>query len=149
MVAAETSLSGRYDDDNIFARIIRGEVEVARLIEDDQVLAFMDAFPQSPGHVLVIPRASASRNLLDIDGSELAPLVLAVQRVARAVAKSLLPDGISILQFNGAAGGQTVFHLHFHVIPRWAGGDLKPHAQGARADLDELRHLASRIAAAL
>jgi histidine triad (HIT) family protein len=140
------SLSGTYDRNNIFAGVLRGEVDVARVFEDDDVLAFMDAFPQSKGHVLAIPKGSASRNLLDIDSEKLSVLIVAVQRLAKAVAKAFQPDGISVLQFNGAAGGQTVFHLHFHIIPRWHVEDLQPHAHGVRADMLELRRLATRIA---
>jgi histidine triad (HIT) family protein len=143
------SLLGLYDPDNVFARILRGEEPVTRVFEDDHVLGFMDAFPQSPGHILVIPKASTPRNLLEIDASELGLLIVAVQRLARAVKKALAPDGISVLQFNGAAGGQTVFHLHFHIIPRWEQKTLMPHAQGARASDHDLRSLADRISAAL
>ena len=142
------SLAGTYDSGNIFARILTGEAEVATIWDDDQVLAFMDGFPQSSGHALVIPKAAA-RNLIDIKTEDLLPLITAVQRLTRAIARALEPDGISVLQFNGAVGGQTVFHLHFHVIPRWQEHAMRPHAQGIRADSSELRSLAKRIAAEL
>lgn len=112
------SLHGPYDPDNIFARILRGDMPNVTVWEDDDVLAFMDVFPQSEGHVLVISKTAQARTLLDIAPEALARVTAAVQRIARAVDKALAPDGISVMQFNGAAGGQTVFHLHFHVIPR-------------------------------
>src|SRR5690606_21563109 len=111
------SLTGAYDPDNIFARILRGDMPAVKVWEDDRVLAFMDVFPQSEGHVLVVSRTSTARNLLEIEPEDLAALTAAVQRTARAVVEALRPDGFSIMQFNGEAGGQTVFHLHFHVIP--------------------------------
>ena len=143
------SLTGDYDAGNIFARILRGEADFVKVLEDDFVLGFMDAFPQSPGHVLVISKASESRNLLDIDSQELRRLIVAVQRLTRAVAKAFKPDGISVLQFNGAAGGQTIFHLHFHIIPRWEDTPLRPHFDRVRAEMSELQRLADCIVAAL
>ena len=143
------SLSGKYDDENVFARILRGSAEVVKVYEDAQTLAFMDAFPQATGHVLVIPKEERCRNILDISGNGLVHLISTVQRVAQAVSAALAPDGVSILQFNGAAGGQTVYHLHFHVIPRWAGEELAPHAQGVGAERSELEAVAERISAAM
>jgi histidine triad (HIT) family protein len=143
------SLTGAYDPTNIFAKIIAGDIPAVKVWEDDQVLAFMDVFPQSEGHVLVISKASQARNLLEVEPEILATLTAAVQRTARAVVKALDPEGFSIMQFNGEAGGQTVFHLHFHIIPRWADRQLKGHAQGAMADAETLKVLAARIAAAL
>lgn len=143
------SLRGAYDPDNIFAKILRDEIPSVRVWEDDDILAFMDVFPQSEGHVLVVPKRSTARNLLEIEPGALARLMAAVQRTARAVERALRPDGLSIMQFNGAAGGQTVFHLHFHVIPRWEGRVLKGHGQAPMADIGALRALADRIAAAL
>ena len=99
------SLLGEYNHKNVFARILRNGADVVRVMEDQHVIGFMDAFPQSPGHVLVIPKALTPRNLLDISSEELGLLILAVQRLTRAVAKALKPGGISVLQFNGAAGG--------------------------------------------
>lgn len=143
------SLHGDYDPDNIFARILRGDAPCVKVWEDEDVLAFMDVFPQSEGHVLVIPKQTQARNLLEIEPEALARLTAAVQRTARAVDKALSPDGISILQFNGEAGGQTVFHLHFHVVPRWADRELKGHGHAPMADAAVLQGLAEGIAAAL
>ncbi len=140
------SLDGTYDEDNIFARILRGEMASARVFEDDHVFAFMDAFPQSRGHTLVIPKHSRARNLLEEEPRILGPLMLGVQRVARAVRAALEPDGLVITQFNGAPAGQTVFHLHVHIIPRWDGAPLGRHG-GGMADAAELRALAAQIAA--
>ena len=143
------SLHGDYDPDNIFARILRGDLPAVKVWEDDHVLAFMDVFPQSEGHVLVVPKTSRARNLLEIEPVALARLAAAVQRTTRAVERALRPEGISIMQFNGAAGGQTVFHLHFHVIPRWSDRPLKGHGHAPMADMTTLRALADRIAAEL
>lgn len=143
------SLHGPYDSDNIFARILRGEIPSVKVWEDDQVLVFMDAFPQSTGHTLVISKVSQARNLLEVEPEVLARLMAATQRTARAVEKALSPEGFSLMQFNGEAGGQTVFHLHFHIIPRWSGTALKGHGQGGMADPAELKALAGQIAAAL
>lgn len=143
------SLDAPYDPENIFAKILRGEIPSVRVWEDEHVLAFMDVFPQSEGHVLVISKTSTARTLLEIEADTLAHLTAAVQRTARAVEKALRPDGFQIMQFNGAAGGQTVFHLHFHIIPRWANRPVKAHAQGGMADAAVLRGLADRIAAEL
>lgn len=143
------SLHGAYDPDNIFAKILRGDIPSVTVWQDDHVLAFMDVFPQSEGHVLVIDKASSARNLLEIEPEALSRLALAVQRTARAVEKALKPEGVSILQFNGEAGGQTVFHLHFHVVPRWSGRELKGHGHAPMADTAALKALAERIAAQL
>jgi histidine triad (HIT) family protein len=141
------SLDGTYDAGNIFAKILRGEAPAARVFEDDHVLAFMDVFPQSRGHTLVIPKHSVARNIMDEDPAVLAPLILGVQRVTRAVRAALNPDGIVVTQFNGAPAGQTIYHLHFHIIPRWEGVALKGHGVGGMADPTELRALAEQIAA--
>jgi histidine triad (HIT) family protein len=141
------SLDGAYDDNNIFAKILRGEAPSARVFEDDHVLAFMDVFPQSRGHTLVIAKQSQARNLLDAEPETLERLILGVQRVTRAVRAALKPDGIVVTQFNGAPAGQTIFHLHFHIIPRWIDAPLRPHGQGGMADAAELAELAGRIAA--
>lgn len=143
------SLVGAYDPENVFAKILRGEIPSVKVFEDDRVLAFMDVFPQSEGHVLVISKVSRARNLLEVEAEVLSELAAATQRVARAVPEALGCDGVSIMQFNGAAGGQTVFHLHFHVIPRWAGRSLKGHGEGGMADVEQLTAAAARIAAAL
>lgn len=136
-----------YDPANIFARILAGELPCHRVHEDSEVLVMMDIFPQSRGHVLVIPKAP-SRNLIDADPATLAALLPHVQKVARAVAAALNPDGIRIMQFNEAPAGQSVFHLHMHVIPVFEGEALKPH-NGTRADDAELASLAQAISARL
>jgi histidine triad (HIT) family protein len=115
-----------YDPNNIFARILRGEIPSTRVYEDDAVVAFMDVMPQAPGHTLVVPKAP-SRNLLDADPATFATLMPVVQKVARAVKAGMGADGVTVMQFNEGPAGQTVFHLHFHVIPRHDGVGLKPH----------------------
>ena len=140
------SLTGAYDPDNIFAKILRGEIPNVTVWQDEDVLAFMDVFPQAPGHVLVIHKRSTARTLLDIDPADLATLAAAVQKTACAVEAALKPDGLTIMQFNGEAGGQTVFHLHFHVIPRHEGASLARHG-GGMGDMEELKALAAKIAA--
>lgn len=140
------SLDGTYDAGNIFAKILRGEAPAVKVYEDDHVLAFMDVFPQARGHTLVIPKQSTARNLLEEAPEVLGPLAAGVQRVARAVRAALKPDGLMISQFNGTAAGQTVFHLHVHIIPRWEGVALGRHG-GGMADMDELTALAAQIAA--
>ncbi len=146
--AGTMSLDGVYDSDNIFARIVRGEIPAVRIAEDQDTLAFMDAFPQSSGHCLVIHRTSRARNLLDVEPEALIAIMSTVQRVARAVKLALAPDGIVVTQFNGAPSGQTVFHLHVHIIPRWTGVALGRHGEGM-ADPKALGELAARIAARL
>lgn len=141
------SLDGAYDPDNIFARIVRGEAAAARVFEDDETLAIMDLFPQARGHTLVIHKSAPARNLIDIGHQPLQALILTVQRVTRAVREALTPDGILVSQFNGAAAGQTIFHLHFHVIPRWRDAPLGRHGGSGMADPEELADLAARIAA--
>ena len=140
------SLDGTYDPGNIFAKILRGEMPAARVFEDDHVLAFMDVFPQAKGHTLVIPKHSTARNFLEEEPQVIGPLMLGVQRVAKAVRAALQPDGLVITQFNGATAGQTVYHLHFHIIPRWEGVALGRHGEGM-ADAAELKALAAQIAA--
>ena len=143
------SLDGTYDQGNIFAKILRGEAPAVRVFEDEHVLAFMDVFPQSRGHVLVIPKLGTARNMLEVEADVLATLMLGVQRVARAVRSALSPDGIVVSQFNGSAAGQTVYHPHVHIIPRWDGVALGRHGAGGMADMAELRVLADQIAAAM
>lgn len=142
------SIDGTYDPDNIFAKILRAEMPCAKVYEDDDVLSFMDAFPQTRGHTLVIPKAP-SRNLLDTDANVLSTVIQRTQMIAAAVKSALTPDGIQIIQFNGAPAGQTVFHLHFHIIPSFSGGPMREHAAGKMADMDELSSLAADIAAHL
>jgi histidine triad (HIT) family protein len=143
------SLDGTYDSGNIFAKILRGEAPCAKVWEDDHVLAFMDVFPQSRGHTLVIPKNSTARNLLEETPERLSALMVRVQQVAKAVRSALSPDGVVITQFNGAPAGQTVFHLHVHIIPRWAGQEVGKHGAGKMAEMTELKDLAARIAAAI
>lgn len=136
-----------YDPSNIFGKIIRGEIPSHKVYEDADVLVMMDIFPQSKGHTLVIPKA-ASRNLFDADPAVLATAIGHVQRVANAVKTALNPDGIRIAQFNEAPAGQSVFHLHFHIIPAYEGVEFGRHGQG-KADDAELAEQAKAIAAAL
>lgn len=143
------SLSGPYDPDNIFARILRGDIPAVTVWEDDHVLAFMDVFPQSEGHVLVISKTSKARNLLEVEPDVLQHLTAAVRRAARAVDRALKPEGLSLMQFNGEAGGQTVFHLHFHIVPRWSDRPMKGHGHAPMAQTETLKALAARIKAAL
>lgn len=143
------SLHGAYDPDNIFAKILRGDIPSVKVWEDDHVLAFMDVFPQSEGHVLVIAKTSTARNILEIEPEALARVTAAVQRTARAVEKALKPEGLSLMQFNGDAGGQTVFHLHFHIVPRWSDRPMKGHGHAPMAETATLQALAERIRAEL
>jgi len=137
------SLHSAYDDQNIFAKILRGEMPCAKVFEDGGTLVIMDAFPQSKGHCLVIPRGP-SVNLLHVKPKDIGRLFGTVQRVAQAVDKALKPDGIVVTQFNGAPAGQTVFHTHVHIIPRYDGQALGKHAEGM-ADMSELQNLAQKI----
>lgn len=136
-----------YDADNIFAKILRGEIPAHRVYEDADTLAFMDVMPQGPGHTLVIPKAPA-RGLLDAEPASLAALAASVQTVARAVKAAFKADGLTVFQFNEAAGGQTVFHLHVHVVPRFEGVPLQRH-EGGMADPAVLADHAERIRDAL
>jgi histidine triad (HIT) family protein len=136
-----------YDPSNIFGKILRGEIPAHRVYEDDTALVMMDIFPQSRGHTLIIPKAP-SRNLLDADPAALAAVIPLVQKVANAVKRATGADGIRLAQFNEAPAGQTVFHLHFHVIPVYEGVPLGAHGGGKAEDAD-LAALARDIAAAL
>ena len=136
-----------YDSDNIFARILRGEIPAHTVYEDSDTLAFMDVMPQGEGHTLVIPKAPA-RGLLDAEPASLAALAATVQRVARAVKAAFAADGLTVFQYNEPAGGQTVFHLHVHIVPRHEGVPLKRH-EGGMADPKLLASHAERIRAAL
>jgi len=142
-------LHAPYDPDNIFAKILRGEMPAVKVFEDDIALAFMDIFPQAEGHTLVIPKGVEARNLLDMPTENIGTYMERVQRVARAVEKALSPDGIIVTQFNGSVAGQTVFHLHFHIIPRTEGTSLGRHGSGGMADTGELEKLAEKIVTAL
>jgi histidine triad (HIT) family protein len=116
-----------YDPSNIFAKILRGEIPCHKVYEDADAIAFMDVMPQAPGHVLIVPKA-ASRNVLDADPAELAKILPLVQKIAKASKAAFNADGITVMQFNEPASGQTVFHLHYHVIPRFDGVALKSHS---------------------
>jgi histidine triad (HIT) family protein len=137
-----------YDPSNIFAKIIKGEIPSHKVYEDADVLVMMDIFPQSRGHVLIIPKA-ASRNLLDADPAVLAKAIGQVQRVAKATQTALNPDGIRIVQYNEAPAGQSVFHLHFHIIPVYNGVEIGRHGGQGKADDAELAAQAKAIAAHL
>jgi histidine triad (HIT) family protein len=139
--------SPAYDDTNIFAKILRGEMPCHKVFEDDAALAFMDIMPRANGHVLVLPKAP-SRNLLDADPEDLAKLIVRVQKIAGAVKSAFEADGVTILQYNERAGGQIIFHLHFHIIPRWTGVELRPHT-GAQEKPQVLDGFAKKIAAAI
>lgn len=143
------TLHAAYDPDNIFAKILRGDMPSLKVFEDDVALAFMDVFPQSEGHTLVIPKAVEARNFLDMPADRLGSYMLRVQRVAKAVEWGLKPDGLRVVQFNGASAGQTVFHLHFHIIPMWEGKELGRHGTGTMAKPDELAPIAAKIRAAI
>jgi len=136
-----------YDRNNVFARILRGEIPAHKVCEDEHTLAFMDVMPQADGHVLVIPKVEAT-NLFELPPEALAATILTTQRVARAVQKAFDAPGILIAQLNGAAAGQSVFHIHFHVVPRHEGFDLRLHARDM-ADHAVLAGHAARVRAAL
>jgi histidine triad (HIT) family protein len=142
------SLHGTYDDENIFAKILSGEAPCVKVFEDEHALVFMDVFPQSRGHCLVVPKEKA-RNLIELSETAAREAILRVKKVTQAVDKALSPDGVMVAQFNGAPAGQTVFHIHFHVIPRWSDTDIKGHGGGEKADPAELEKLADQIRAAL
>lgn len=139
------TLHADYDPNNIFAKILSGEMPSVKVFEDDVALAFMDVFPQAEGHTLVIPKQVEARNLLDMPTEKLGAYMERVQAVARAVEKALSPDGVVVSQFNGAPAGQTVFHLHFHIIPRWQGDSMRGHASGKMAEIETLEALAQKI----
>ncbi len=136
-----------YDPNNIFAKILRGELPCAKVYEDDRALAFLDIMPRSPGHTLVIPKAPV-RNILDIAPDDLAHVVKVAQRIARAGMKAFDADGITMAQFSEPAGGQVVFHLHVHIMPRKNGVELKPAASFKEAPA-VLAEQAKKLAAAI
>jgi len=136
-----------YDPDNIFAKILSGDFPAYKVYEDDVAIAILDIMPQAAGHTLVIPK-SASRNLLDADADALSKVMPVIQKIAHAVNSAFAADGVHIQQFNEAAAGQTVFHLHFHVIPRHDGVGIKPHT-GEMEDQDVLATHAQKIKDAL
>ncbi len=136
-----------YDPNNIFAKILRGELPCHKVYEDDDSLAFMDIMPRSSGHCLVIPKVPA-RNLLDCDPAALARLIQVAQKIAVAAKKAMGADGVTFQQFSEAAGGQVVFHLHFHIIPRWDGAMMERHG-AVTGDHAVLAEQAQKIRAAL
>jgi histidine triad (HIT) family protein len=136
-----------YDPNNIFARILRGELPCHKVYEDDKTFAFLDIMPRAPGHTLVLPKAPA-RNILDVAPDDLVHVIKVAQKIARAGMKAFQADGITIQQFNEGAGGQVVFHLHVHVIPRKEGVSLKPPAS-FKEEPDMLKEHAVKLAAAL
>ena len=136
-----------YDDTNIFAKILRGEIPSHKVYEDDHTLAFMDVMPQANGHTLVIPKAP-SRNILDADPETLSRLMPVVQKIAVAAMDAFEADGVTVIQFNEPAAGQSVYHLHFHVIPRMEGSALRPHS-GSMEDQAVLAANAEKLKAAL
>lgn len=136
-----------YDPQNIFGKILRGEFPSTKVYENDHLVVIMDVFPQSKGHTLVIPKAG-SRNILDADPAVLSKVAEDLPKLARAVKTAMKADGLRVVQFNEAPSGQTVFHLHFHLIPVYEGVDLGRHGQG-QADASELAEQAKAIAAHL
>ena len=136
-----------YDQSNIFAKILRGEIPAFKVYEDAQALSFMDAMPQSDGHTLVIPKTNA-RNIFDIEPQALAELIKATQHVARGVQQAFQPPGMRIIQFNEAAAGQTVFHIHFHIVPWYEGVEMRGHSRDW-ADKAVLAQHAEKVRAAL
>jgi histidine triad (HIT) family protein len=136
-----------YDETNIFAKILRGELPCHKVYEDDVAFAFLDIMPRADGHVLVLPKAP-SRNLLDVDPAILGKLIVRVQKIARAAKSALAADGVTILQYNERAGGQIIFHLHFHVLPRWKGVELRPQT-GAREKPEVLEGFCRKIVATI
>jgi histidine triad (HIT) family protein len=138
------SLHGDYDSQNIFAQIIRGEAPCYKLYEDEDVLAFLDVFPQSCGHTLVIPKRAAARNILDIDTASLSKMMAVVQKLTGVLVAELEPAGVQVAQFNGAPAGQTVFHIHVHIVPRYEGEALGVHGAG-KAEPEQLAALQARL----
>jgi histidine triad (HIT) family protein len=136
-----------YDPNNVFAKIVRGELPAHKVYEDDRVLAFLDIMPRAPGHTLVIPKAPA-RNILDVDPDDLKALAIAAQKVAKAAVQVFGAEGVTVQQFNEGAGGQVVFHLHLHIIPRKAGIPMKPPAS-EKEKPEVLAEHAQKLAAAL
>ena len=136
-----------YDPNNIFAKILRGEVPSHKVWEDADTIAILDVMPQSDGHTLVIPRTPAE-NLFELDTASLEAVIRTGQRVAVAVRRAVNPDGVTLMQFNGAEAGQTVFHFHLHVVPRYAGQPLRSHGRGF-ADPAALAGQAAQLRTAL
>jgi histidine triad (HIT) family protein len=136
-----------YDKNNVFAKILRGEISSTKIYEDDKTLAFMDVMPQADGHALVIPKEPAE-NIFELSPHGAAALMATTQKIAKAVKKGLGVPGIMIAQLNGAPAGQSVFHVHFHIIPRSGGADFRLHARSMES-ADKLKVFADKIKAAL
>ena len=136
-----------YDTNNIFAKILRGEIPCVKVYEDAATLAFMDVMPEAEGHVLVVPKEGA-QDILDLSPGGMAAMMASVQKLAKAVDKALKPDGILLKQYNRAAAGQSVFHVHFHILPRWEGMSLAPHGK-VMVDAAKLEPVAAKIRSAL
>jgi histidine triad (HIT) family protein len=136
-----------YDNENIFAKILRGELPAHTVYENEHALAFMDVMPQTDGHTLVLPKYPAE-NLFDLDADAARELIVAVQHVARGVQKAFEPDGIRLQQFNGEAAGQSVFHIHMHVVPIYAGTGMRAHGRGM-APTEQLEKHATMLKEAL
>ncbi len=136
-----------YDQNNVFAKILRGELPAHKVYEDEKTIAIMDIMPRGDGHTLVLPKAP-SRNLLDIADNDLTAVMRTVKKIAHAVKSAFAADGVTVQQFNEGAGGQMVFHTHVHVIPRHEGVALKPHS-GQMADQKVLAEHAEKIRKAL
>jgi histidine triad (HIT) family protein len=140
-------MAASYDPNNVFAKILAGDLPSHKVYEDDRTLAFMDVMPRSDGHVLVIPKKPA-RNIIDVEPEELGYVMGVVQTVAKAAKKAMKADGLTIQQFNEEAGGQVVFHIHFHIVPRYEGQPLRPHT-GEFEKPETLTANAEKIKAAL
>ncbi|MEO8302031.1 MAG: HIT family protein [Rhizomicrobium sp.] len=136
-----------YDPNNIFAKILKGQIPSVKVFEDDKTFAFMDVMPEADGHVLVIPKEGAE-NILDLSPAGLAAMMATAQKVAKAVDKALSPDGILLKQYNRAAAGQSVFHVHFHIVPRWDGVPMAPHGK-VMVEAARLEPIAAKIRSAL
>lgn len=136
-----------YDSSNIFAKILRGEIPTVKVFEDDKTLAFMDVMPEAEGHVLVVPKEPAE-DILSLSPEGLSAMMATVQTVAKAVDKALSPGGILIKQYNRAPAGQSVFHIHFHIVPRWEGVPMAPHGK-VMVEAARLEPIAAKIRSAL
>jgi histidine triad (HIT) family protein len=136
-----------YDSSNIFAKILRGEIPCVKVCEDAKTLAFMDVMPEAQGHILVVPKEPAE-NILDLSSDGLVEGMATTQKIARAVDEALQPDGILLKQYNRAAAGQSIFHVHFHIVPRWEDVGLAPHGK-VMVDAAVLEPIAAKIRSAL
>ena len=132
-----------YNPNNIFAKILAGQIPSVKVFEDDKTFAFMDVMPEAEGHVLVIPKEGAE-NILDLSPAGMAAMMATVQKLAKAVDKALTPDGILLKQYNRAAAGQSVFHVHFHIVPRWEGVPMAPHGK-VMVEAAKLEPIAAKI----